>query len=664
MAKPLEKPSISAGGLVTVAFLKAQLDSGGDHLGIFFPVVVDAARSFGQDSFAKSEVQERLSQLHGVAMPQHVIATLLDRSIKKNLVSRESGRYRAAPAMDSVPPISGATGEILASQTRLGERLKEHATRRGLDIPTPEVALEVLLRFLETEQVDILLGGTSGATGAQDASHRERVVTAEFIHDVAAEDSALSSSLNRMLEGLVLYHAAFLPDLSATSRKFKDLRVSFDSSLVRQALGLEGEAAKTLMTETIGLLKDANVQCLVFEKTIDEIRRILAFYENHLGTSAGRRVIRSGAMARHLLTQRFTPGDIRQISALIEISIQKAGFAIAPMPPHQKPTTGEENKLAKRLASAHAKGEEVEARVQHDVDCVAAVLTLRRGYRSSALENARAVFAADQPLVIRNVVRWWIEDEKESGIEPIVHIRAIANLAWLKKPAFSTTFKLRELVSLCSAALRPSKETWKRFLKHLEKLQQSADLTEDEMTAIVVSATSDKLLREAEVADGDDIDSTTLDEIVERVKQEYAGNASAEREALVSEHNREMVMLGVERDEAMAAQHRRARAIETRRTLARTRATGWAKNICLIMAWAVNIFLGIAVVGILIEHLGAAKSSAVMSWITVGAIAIFYLLEFAFLRKEVGHLMANIESALADRFSLWLDPESKYDDLL
>ena len=39
------KPKVGAGGLVTVAFLKARLDEGEDQLGIFSPLILDAVSS-------------------------------------------------------------------------------------------------------------------------------------------------------------------------------------------------------------------------------------------------------------------------------------------------------------------------------------------------------------------------------------------------------------------------------------------------------------------------------------------------------------------------------------------------------------------------------------------------------------------------------------------
>lgn len=41
MNKQKDKPTVGTRGLVTLAYLKARMDQGEDHLGIFMPLVVD-----------------------------------------------------------------------------------------------------------------------------------------------------------------------------------------------------------------------------------------------------------------------------------------------------------------------------------------------------------------------------------------------------------------------------------------------------------------------------------------------------------------------------------------------------------------------------------------------------------------------------------------------
>ncbi len=534
------KPSIQPSGLVTVAFLKAQLDEGSDQLGIFMPLVLDSIQQIAAQSFTTADVQDVLARRHAIAMPQQAVATLLGRATRKKYLQREMGRYHRNPAHPL--PRSNVLAEkqsIEAAQTRLAETLLRHAAHRGLTLPSAQAALELLYQFLQQEQVALLRGAPMPAATGRNATSKERAVVAEFIDAVIRDDPAMRAVLRSILDGLVLYHAAFLPDISTQSRRFNGLKVAFDSVLVRQTLGYEGLAMRSLLGETVTILRAADAACIVFDKTLHEIHRILSMYEAKLATDRGRRSLRPVPMARHFLTQHYAPSDVREMSALLEHDVLAAGFQIIPTPPRIPEHTAAEQLLARRLADPRT-GDELEPRVQHDVDCVAAILTLRHGHTSVAIEHAGAVFATSAPLVIRHTRDWYVEDEHATGVEPIVHIRALVNLAWLKKPQLAANLKEQEIVALCAAALRPRQETWDRFLRHLDSLEQSQRLTSDEVSAIVASAMSDNLLREAEEDDPNDIDAVTLDDIVDRVKQSYSAEAEERIRAIKTQYESQL----------------------------------------------------------------------------------------------------------------------------
>ena len=292
---------------------------------------------------------------------------------------------------------------------------------------------------------------------------------------------------------------------------------------------------QALLHETISVLGAAGAECVAFDKSLDEIRRILLMYESKLATEAARKTLRQVPMARYFLTRHYAPSDVRQMSALLEQDVSDAGLHIIPTPKRVTEHVALESALAMRLADPHT-GDDMEPRVQHDVDCVAAILTLRRGHTSASIEEARAVFATSAPLVIRNTKAWYEQDERGGGVEPVVHISALVNLAWLKKPALSAELSERQLIALCAVALRPKRETWHRFIRHLGRLEQSERLTSDEATAIVASALSDHLLREAEANADGDIDAETLDDVVVRVKASYSAEAERQLGALRSEY--------------------------------------------------------------------------------------------------------------------------------
>ena len=349
MSQVASVPNVRPSGLVTVAFLKAQLDANKDHLGIFMPLILDALPDSPEQSFTTADIQEAIASRHGVAMPQQAVATLLKRAVNKKYIARESGRYNrtssAAPLVRST--LAGEKSLIERNQRCLAEALQKHAQKRGIVVDSPDGALDMLFRFLEAEQVALLLQNPPDINAPQDEARIEQVVVAEFIQDSVIRDQALADVLRGMLEGLVIFNAAFLPDLGAVTRHFKDFRAAFDSNLVRQALGYEGEAVRILMRETLDLLKGNGIQCLVFDKTVHEIRRILSMYETRLATADGRKSLRPVPMARHFLTQHYSPSDVREMSALLEVEIKAAGFYVKPVPAHITEYTRGEKALAR-----------------------------------------------------------------------------------------------------------------------------------------------------------------------------------------------------------------------------------------------------------------------------------------------------------------------------
>jgi hypothetical protein len=647
MSQVTSVPRVRPSGLVTVAFLKAQLDAGCDHLRMFMPLILDVLPDSSQQSFATTDIQEAVVARHGVAMPQQVVATLLHRAVRENYISRECGRYRRTPTAghSASSTVSADKSLIEKKQRSLAEALQRHAQQRGLAVDSPDVAIDMLFRFLEAEQVALLLQNAADNNAPPDEGRAEQVVVAEFIQTAVIKNPALADALRGMLDGLVIYNAAFLPDLSAVRRHFKDLRVLFDSNLVRKTLGYEGEAERVLMRETLDVLKGSGIQCLVFDKTVQEIRRILYVYGEKLATPEGCNSLRPGPMARHFLTQRYARSDVREMSALLEEEIKAAGFQIRSIPPHNRDYTKGERTLAQRFASP-VTHDELAPRVLHDVDCVAGVLTLRQGYHSATLEDARVVFATVSPLVILNSRLWWLDDERETGIEPVVHIRALTNLAWLKKPSLSKDLKLREMVALCAAALRPEQATWERFLRHLKSLQESDRITSDEMTAIVVSAMSDELLREAEFEQGDpnDIDAATLDEVVERVKLTYKANADERIKSLTGNYEAKLTEVQRRLGEATEGMRRHALAIEGR-------ARAWARYATKGVRWGARLVLIAGALSLITGHPFHGSWWGVVVGLTVAA---FVVLELIGILRHVSEWSDLLESALTKRFRNWL----------
>lgn len=537
-------------GLATVALLKVNFDAGRDHIGMFEPFILDAASGFAADGFVVEDLQKRLIERSQLSIPANTLRTLIHRSVKRGFVRREGGRYFLTEKPIEVGDLVSGRRSVEERQRRLADSLCEFARERRLALATTEDALSAILAFLEEHHVSLALDERPKTIGladedGKDASRRTAVVAAFLQKELASEGEGVRI-VQEMLEGFVLQNALLLKDISTASRRFTNLEVFLDTGVLLGALGFRGEATEIATKEALSLLRESGARLSVFEPTIREIRSILSVYEEKLATSEGRLSLHPTDVTRFFLTKHYSPSEVRTQSALVQRNLIAMGLNVRDLPKHRQEYTLDEVNLAKRLADRV--GGERDPRVLHDVDCIAGVLTLRGGRTCESFDDARAVFATASAMTVENS-RDWYQGQGGRGVPPIIHHLNLSNLAWLKRPASASRLKLHELVALCAAALRPSRNTWNAFLKHLKKLQETGELSSDEVTAIVASELTDRVLADAV---DDEVDATTLSEVVERVKAGYREKADAEvaaarEEAQSSEKRALAVRMNVER---------------------------------------------------------------------------------------------------------------------
>ena len=517
----MAKGNIQLRGLATAAILKANFDQGNDHLGMFLPFVVDSVASLPHDDFSVQDLKECLRASHGLSIPQETLRILITRAKRKGFLRSEVGRYFRLPKVYEAKPLDLRRDSVTRDHTEIGSAFRSYAAAQSLNLETDEEALLLLISFLAENELAVLLHDDSTQIETS-PGHRTNRIVARFFQKTLSENSRLTGILDQLIQGYVLQNALLLKDISHANRPFRNLEVFLDSKCVLRALGLEGDPNKIATREALAILKTTHARLAVFHSTIDEIRRILSLYEHRIGTAAGRESLYAVPLARHFLTNRYSPADVRQASALIEENLRQLGIALRQFPERKKEFT-----LAERALTLKLKGpneSETEPRIVHDVDCVAAILTLRNGIQPTSYDDAVAVFLTTNRWLVDTVTEWMTE-ERVDGLPVIVHQIRLTNFAWLKKPATGTKLKTNELMALCTAALRPSRKVWEQFLQHLKQLQAQDEVTSDEAVAILATSFLDEYLSNAE--DVDDTDKDSLIGIIDRVKAKYLTEAES-----------------------------------------------------------------------------------------------------------------------------------------
>lgn len=568
----------AARGLATVALLKTFFDSGHDHIGMFLPFVIDVIAAHPTEDFAVTDIKEGLYSRHGLDVPIPALQTLLSRAAKKWPIRREGGRYLKSATDSWGPDLIKERAVIEREHAAVASNLIDFGSRRGFVFQAEEEALALLMTFLEENHVTMLVvaGPDKPEFSSSSLSRRTFVLIAHFIKESFRSDPNTANYIMRMLEGLVLQNTLLLRDIGQIGQKFTNLKVFLDTRFLLHALGYAGDAAKLAARETIDLLKATNASLMVFERTIDEVKRILSVYQHRLGTPSGIASLRPTEVTRHLVMYHYSPSDIVQAISLLEHNIRQLGMSIRPFPQRDPGHTLAEETLSHRLQKL---GEtEMAERVMHDVDCTAGILTFRAGHYSHSVEGVRAVFATSSASVVKTVTDWYRENEG-LGIPPVVHIIALSNVGWLKRPKMAGRLKQNELTALCSAALRPSEVAWNAFIRTLKKLHESGELNSDECVAIVVKGLADQTI--TELQEDTEPDPDTISEVIFRVRESYQKKAAVDVEkatSLAQEHEAKAKKREEEMRQLEMNVYRRSEDI-----------AGWVTNIGF---WALAVMIG------------------------------------------------------------------------
>jgi hypothetical protein len=592
---PRDSGRTAAKGLATLALLKAHFDSGKDHIEMFVPFLLDAINAHLSGDFALEDIRSLVETRHGLRIPAPPLRTILSRAVKHGSLRRDGGRYFRDAAFPKSADLTAARAATEAENRRLAGSLVEFATANGIAIGTEENALALVLEFLSRNHVGLILEAEPSAEatdllGSRDGlTNRLQRLVARFVTEEVSRNPDLAAALQRMLEGFILQNALLLRDIGSATRRFSRLTVYFDTGFLLEALGLTGEAAGLAAREALDLLRETGAELAVFDKTVMEIRRVLRVYEDHLATSEGIATLYRTSVARYVLTRRLSPSDMREAVSLLESNLRGLGLAIRRIPPHDPRYTLDEARLTELIKRPSES--DLDARVVHDVDCIAAVLTLRAGHSCPTYDDARAVFATTTGLLVTHVREWYAACG-ESGVSPVIHQLALSNIAWLKKPAAASRLKLHELVALCAAALMPARRVWDLFTKHLRNLRESGRLSSDEMVAIVASELTDSLL--ARFDDDVDPDAQTISEVVERVRGHYQADA---QQSIREAEERFAGQLSAEAEARRTAEENAQRREEDLRKVT-LRLQARARRRARWLSWAVfGVLGGVAVAG-------------------------------------------------------------------
>jgi hypothetical protein len=208
-------------------------------------------------------------------------------------------------------------------------------------------------------------------------------------------------------------------------------------------------------------------------------------------------------------------------------------------------------------------------------------------------------------------------------------------------------------MAMCSAALKPPLYVWDRFVKYVKARRDKGEMTTEEAVATVASDLTDNSL--SHLTDfHDDPDSTTLSEIVDRVKASYSQDADRR---IAEIQRRAAEEIGRSQDDARG--HATNAAEQLRRSqllldVLRARANRWARLTANVLFWSLTSVIAYGVAastyGVSMPTVGA---KAALSRAALAAVVLLALASGVWGIALVG-IRAAVETRIAASFRRFL----------
>jgi hypothetical protein len=542
-----------------------------DFLDHFVPLIAEVIRSGEPEVVSLPSVQFGLQKQFGLHVPQHAIKLLLNRMCKRSMLRKDHGVYlRNLPLLNKYE-FRALRADIVEKHDRLVQSLIRFGAREfGLkwDIEQGEKALAA---YLLRNSFDIALSHRGSILpSVEEAPDAGDFIVAKFVQRLFIDRSADLDALMAIVKGHMLASALFLPDPSHLTRNFKRTQIFFDTRFLLSALGYHGESRQAPCQELLDLLFETGAQLRCFRHTLLEMQGAM-----HSAAEMMRRGRTSQAYGAAIETIAYftqhedPPAEIELRAASLERDLERFHVEVEDTPGWKPEHVIDEQGLAS-LIKERIKYFNASA-VDRDVASVSAVMRLREGLKSDAVETCGAVFVTDNvSLVVAS--RDFLN---QSGRGPVLVPACITDytlttLLWLKRPTAAPDLPMRTLAATCYAATQPDEQTWQRYLNRLGQMEREGKVTTDDYYLARYTYSARTSLMEKTLGGNNAFTEGTVTDILNRIKLEIASE--------------QQTRLDASRAELESHSRREKRQLEHRQRLSRKVAHSFVQGLTIFIA--------------------------------------------------------------------------------
>ena len=434
--------------------------------------------------FSPDEAADALQSAYGISLPLRVVQQIVRRAHKSKLLDKDAlGAYSVSQkGLDSINGLVSDKRDLAREQRHLEAALVDFAAEfADISLTTVDAGV-ALIDYVETYYGTLMsasLGsGSIGSLPPAEPTQMQRVVAA-FIDRISTSDPDRFSYVLRIAQGSMLVAALFTPTPIQQERSFHDTTLFLDTKLLIRLLGYEGERAQSSVSEYVNLAVAQGARVGYFDFTLAEMKSVFAWTQmqakkGQLWSS------RPGTVGAHYFAVDASPGQIDLDIASLESRLSKLGVANVSSPVFDPRFVIDETALEDRLRKSSPTYKH--SALQHDVKALAAIVRYRRGRARDNLEDCRAVFITLNARLIRAAKS--VADFIDEPWYVAMYEADVATLLWIKSPPAAPDLPREVLLATCLGLLNPSQSMWPNYVKELERLHESGELSDGELLLV------------------------------------------------------------------------------------------------------------------------------------------------------------------------------------
>lgn len=504
--------------LTSLAILKVNYDEQGtDFVQNFVPFVAEALRRQVHDIVSLAELQSGVEVAFGIRIPQGALRTMLKRAQSKGYVTNNAGVfYRNLAAIpDDFAQQSHQTITMQQSVTAKFIAYAKTDHNQSLDESAAE---KLLLTYIQEKSIPILQTAMDGKPlniETKAVPYQEYLVASFLLH-LDQTDLVGFSHIEAITKGQMLASLLFVSDLNKVLQKFADLTAYLDTQLILRALGFEGDGFREPCLELIAALHRMGVNIACFKQTLDEIRGILDALVNSLKSSSHVKK-KTFPVMEYAVSQKWRASDIELKIATLEVDLRRLHIYVRDKPDHTTALGLNETEFAEVIGK-HVVGQKVEAQ-RHDLDCCTSIHRLRKGQAKYDIETCQYIFVTSNLALARAASEFFINQYERFTVPLCVNDHTLATLAWVKDPLFSADLSKKMLIADSYAAIRPSRDLWRKYIDEINKQLEHGSISDDQFQLLRFTLVAKNALLDMTHGRADAFTEGTVPEVLERVQK-------------------------------------------------------------------------------------------------------------------------------------------------